>query len=126
MKRNLIRDISLVLNFVAIIAVIIGCLAFQSEINKLESENESLHHAINLLEVELLDEQGKPMTVHDAVSMPGTYYYIVKDANSLAILEPDVYMDRPVTEIGICDDTPNTLCLFIELDENEEPHIKQQ
>lgn len=65
------------------------------------------------------------MTVDDVVSKAGCDYFIVKDINSWAVLEPDVYMDREVVEINICDDTPNTLCLFIELGENEEPHIRK-
>ena len=64
-------------------------------------------------------------TVDDVVSMPSDFYFIVKDINSLSILEADVYMDREVVELAVCDDTANTLCIFIELEENEEPHIRK-
>jgi hypothetical protein len=65
------------------------------------------------------------MTVDDVVSKAGTDYFIVKEIDTWAVLEEDVYMDRPVTEINICDDTENTLCIFIDLADDEEPHIKQ-
>lgn len=67
----------------------------------------------------------REMTVDDVVSVAGCDYFIVKEIDTWAVLEEDVYMDRPVTEINICDDVEDTLCLFIDLDENEEPHIKQ-
>ena len=51
--------------------------------------------------------------------------YIVKDENSWCILEPSEYLREPVTEIAICDDTENTLCFFIYLDENEEKIIRK-
>ena len=66
------------------------------------------------------------MTVDDVVSIPGDFYFIVKDVNTLTILNEDVYMDREVVEIGICDDTENTLCIFIELNENETPKVRNR
>ena len=67
----------------------------------------------------------KVMTVDDVVSVAGTDYFIVKEIDSWAVLEEDVYMDRSVREINICDDMDNTLCIFIDLADDEEPHIKQ-
>lgn len=67
----------------------------------------------------------REMTVDDVVEKMGCDYFIVKEIDTLVVLEEDVYMDRPVMEINICDDVEDTLCLFIDLDENEEPHIKQ-
>ena len=65
------------------------------------------------------------MTVDDVISVASTEYFIVKDIDTWAILESDVYMEREVVEIAICDDMEDTLCLFIKLDENEEPHIRK-
>lgn len=65
------------------------------------------------------------MTVDDVVSKAGCDYFIVKEIDTWAVLEEDVYMDRPVTEINICDDTEDTLCIFIDLEDNEKPRIKQ-
>lgn len=65
------------------------------------------------------------MTVDEFVSLPGDFYYIVKDTGSWGVLESDVYMDREVVEIAVCDDTENTICLFIQLEENEEPHYRK-
>lgn len=70
-------------------------------------------------------ETEREMTVDDVVSVAGCDYFIVKEIDTWVVLEEDVYMDRPVTEINICDDVEDTLCIFIDLDENEEPHIKQ-
>lgn len=67
----------------------------------------------------------REMTVDDVVSKAGTDYFIVKEIDTWAVLEEDVYMDRPVTEINICDDTEDTLCIFIDLADDEEPRIKQ-
>ena len=67
----------------------------------------------------------REMTVDDVVEKMGCDYFIVKEIDTLVVLEEDVYMDRPVTEINICDDVEDTLCLFIDLDENEKPRIKQ-
>ena len=65
------------------------------------------------------------MTVDDVVSVAGTDYFIVKEIDTWAVLEEDVYMDRPVTEINICGDMEDTLCIFIDLADDEEPHIKK-
>lgn len=67
----------------------------------------------------------REMTVDDVVSVASTNYFIVKDIDTWAILESDVYMEREVVEIAICDDMEDTLCLFIKLNENEEPHIRK-
>lgn len=64
------------------------------------------------------------MTVDDVLEVAGTDYYIVKDVNTWVVLEDDVYMDREVVEINICDDVENTLCIFIELDEDETPRVR--
>lgn len=64
------------------------------------------------------------MTVDDVLEVAGTDYFIVKDVNTWAVLEDDVYMDREVVEINICDDVENTLCIFIELAEDETPRIR--
>jgi hypothetical protein len=66
----------------------------------------------------------KVITVDDVVSKAGCDYFIVKDVNTWAVLEEDVYMDREVVEINICDDTENTLCIFIELAEDETPRVR--
>jgi hypothetical protein len=65
------------------------------------------------------------MTVDDFVSLPGNFYYIVKAEGDFGVLESDVYMDREVVEVAVCDDTENTICLFIQLEENEEPHYRK-
>lgn len=75
----------------------------------------------NTVETEIVRE----MTVDDVVSKAGCDYFIVKEIDTWAVLEEDVYMDRPVTEINICDDTEDTLCIFIDLADDEEPRIKQ-
>lgn len=67
----------------------------------------------------------KNITVNDVVSISDTSAFIVKDINSWAVLDPDTYMHREIVKIAICDDAPDTLCLFIELGENEEPHIRK-
>ena len=64
------------------------------------------------------------MTVDEFVSLPGDFYYIVKAEGDWGVLESDVYMDREVVEVAVCEDTENTICLFIQLDENEEPHYR--
>ena len=64
------------------------------------------------------------MTVDEFVSLPGDFYYIVKAEGDWGVLESDVYMDREVVEVAVCDDTENTICLFIQLEENEEPHYR--
>ena len=64
------------------------------------------------------------MTVDEFVSLPGDFYYIVKAEGDFGVLESDVYMDREVVEVAVCEDTENTICLFIQLEENEEPHYR--
>lgn len=64
------------------------------------------------------------MTVDEFVSLPGDFYYIVKAEGDWGVLESDVYMDREVVEVAVCEDTENTICLFIQLEENEEPHYR--
>lgn len=64
------------------------------------------------------------MTVDEFVSLPGDFYYIVKAEGDWGVLESDVYMDREVVEVAVCEDTENTICLFIQLAENEEPHYR--
>ena len=65
------------------------------------------------------------MTVDEFVSLSGDFYYIVKAEGDWGVLESDVYMDREVVEVAVCEDTENTICLFIQLDENEEPHYRK-
>lgn len=65
------------------------------------------------------------MTVDEFVSLSGDFYFIVKAEGDWGVLESDVYMDREVVEIAVCDDTENTICLFIQLEENEEPHYRK-
>lgn len=70
-------------------------------------------------------EQESAMTVDEFVSLPGDFYYIVKAEGDFGVLESDAYMDREVVEIAVCEDTENTICLFIQLEENEEPHYRK-
>lgn len=65
------------------------------------------------------------MTVDDVVSRAGCGYFIVKEVDTLAVLNEDVYMDREVVEINICDDTKDTLCLFIDLNDNEPQRVRK-
>ena len=65
------------------------------------------------------------MTVDEFVSLPGDFYYIVKAEGDFGVLESDIYMDREVVEVAVCEDTENTICLFIQLEENEEPHYRK-
>ena len=65
------------------------------------------------------------ITVDDIVSKSGTDDFIIKDINSWAILDPLMYMHREVVEINICDDTADTLCLFIELAQDEVPYVRK-
>ncbi len=65
------------------------------------------------------------ITVDDVVNLAGCDYFIVKNIDTWAVLEEDVYMDREVVEINICDDVENTLCLFIKLDPNEKERIRK-
>ena len=59
MNKNLIRDISVTLNVIAIMVITLMVFTFKSEINTLESEIKCLEDATNMLQVELLDAQGK-------------------------------------------------------------------
>ena len=70
-------------------------------------------------------EQKSAMTVDEFVSLPGDFYYIVKAEGDFGVLESDVYMDREVVEVAVCEDTENTICLFIQLEENEKPHYRK-
>ena len=101
------------LTAVAIIAImLIACIIYGSVITRDEPQP-------------VVVEVTKEMTVDDVVSKAGCDYFIVKEIDDWSVLEEDVYMDRPVTEINICDDMENTLCIFIDLADDEEPHIKQ-
>lgn len=81
-------------------------------------------HTIDLEMQMITEPKEKVITVDDVVSKAGCDYFIVKDVNTWAVLEEDVYMDREVVEINICDDTENTLCIFIELAEDETPRVR--
>lgn len=70
------------------------------------------------------EPKANTMTVDEFVNLPGNFYYIVKAKGDCGVLESDVYMDREVVEVAVCDDTENTICLFIQLEENEEPHYR--
>lgn len=61
-------------------------------------------------------------TVDDVISRTSVPYFIVKEVDTLAVLNEDVYMDREVVEINICDDT---LCLFIDLAESETQRVRE-
>ena len=76
-------------------------------------------------EVALTEPTEITMTVDEFVSLPGDFYYIVKAEGDFGVLESDVYMDRKVVEVAVCEDTENTICLFIQLEENEEPHYRK-
>ena len=81
-------------------------------------------HVIDL-DVQMRTEpKEKAMTVDEFVSLPGDFYYIVKAEGDWGVLESDVYMDREVVEVAVCEDAENTICLFIQLEENEEPHYR--
>jgi hypothetical protein len=81
-------------------------------------------HTIDLEMQMITEPKEKVITVDDVVSKAGCDYFIVKDVNTWAVLEEDVYMDREVVEINICDDTENTLCIFIELAKDETPRVR--
>lgn len=88
-------------------------------------ECDNCGHVIDL-EVQMQTEpKEKTMTVDEFVSLPGDFYYIVKAKGDFGVLESDVYMDREVVEVAVCEDTENTICLFIQLEENEEPHYRK-
>ena len=65
-----------------------------------------------------------PLTVNEVLEM-SECGYIVKDLETWSVLEPTEYLDEVVVEIAVCDDTENTLCIFISLDENEERIIRR-
>jgi hypothetical protein len=81
-------------------------------------------HTIDLEMQMITEPKEKVITVDDVVSKAGCDYFIVKDVNTWTVLEEDVYMDREVVEINICDDTENTLCIFIELAKDETPRVR--
>jgi hypothetical protein len=54
------------------------------------------------------------MVVNDVITLTECDY-IVKDINTLIILDPNSYLDEEIVEIAICDDTENTLCIFVSL-----------
>ena len=82
-------------------------------------------HTIDLEMQMIAETKEKAMTVDEFVSLPGDFYYIVKAEGDWGVLESDVYMDREVVEVAVCEDTENTICLFIQLEENEEPHYRK-
>ncbi len=67
----------------------------------------------------------KTITVDDVVEKMGCDYFIVKNIDTWAVLESDVYMDREVVEINICEDAEDTLCVFIKLDPNEKEIVRK-
>ena len=71
------------------------------------------------------EKQEIAMTVDEFVSLPGDYYFIVKAKGDFGVLESDIYMDREIVEVAVCDDTPNTICLFIQLENEEQPHYRK-
>ena len=75
--------------------------------------------------VEPIPNEEIVMTVDEFVSLPGDFCYIVKAEGDFGVLESDVYMDREIVEVAVCEDTENTICLFIQLEENEKPHYKK-
>lgn len=82
-------------------------------------------HTIDLEMQMITEPTANTMTVDEFVSLPGDFYYIVKAEGDFGVLESDVYMDREVVEVAVCEDTENTICLFIQLEENEEPHYRK-
>lgn len=70
------------------------------------------------------DTQPQNIVVNDIITTTECDY-IVKDENTLIILDPNFYLDEKVTEIAICDDTENTLCIFISLPKNSEKIIRK-
>ena len=106
--ENKIVNIAIAIFFIMFIAIIV--------------RDQILDHRA---EVALTDSTEITMTVDEFVSLPGDFYYIVKAEGDFGVLESDVYMDREVVEVAVCDDTENTICLFIQLEENEEPHYRK-
>lgn len=66
-----------------------------------------------------------PTTTVQEIIENTTCDYIVKDVDTWSILEPTEYLNREVIEITDCEDTENTICIFIELKENEKRIIKK-
>lgn len=106
--ENKIVNIVVILFFVMVIAII--------------GRDHILDNRVE--EVPTLPTEEITMTVDEFVSLPGDFYYIVKAEGDWGVLESDVYMDREVVEVAVCEDTENTICLFIQLEENEEPHYR--
>ena len=66
-----------------------------------------------------------PTTTVQEIIENTTCDYIVKDVDTWSILEPTEYLNREVIEITDCEDTENTICIFIKLKENEKRIIKK-
>lgn len=64
------------------------------------------------------------MVVNDVITLTECDY-IVKDIETLIILDPNSYLDEKIVEIAICDDTENTLCIFVSLPKNSEKIIRK-
>ena len=95
-----------------IIVLIIGMIAMAIAISPTQT-------------IDTHQKQEVVMTVDEFVSLPGDFYFIVKAEGDFGVLESDAYMDREVVEVAVCEDTENTICLFIQLEENEEPHYRK-
>ena len=50
--------------------------------------------------------------------------YIVKDEITYSILEPKEYLNEEVTGLAVCEDTENTICIFVTI-EDEKLHIRK-
>ena len=70
------------------------------------------------------EPQTQEMVVNDVITLTECDY-IVKDIETLAILDPNSYLDEKIVEIAICDDTENTLCIFVSLPKNSEKIIRK-
>lgn len=103
----------------AIMAIIITAITFAGIFALIDGKGNEEPQPIPVTETEV------SMTVDEFVSLPGDFYFIVKDIDTWGVLEADVYMEREIVEVAVCDDTENTICLFIKLDENEEPHYRK-
>lgn len=82
-------------------------------------------HVIDTSVQMFAEPKAKVITVNDVVEKMGCDYFIVKNVDTWAVLEEDVYMDREVVEINICEDTEDTLCVFIKLDPNEKEIVRK-
>lgn len=129
-KRTAVITIALIL--AAVILLMVGEWRFIMHNQQLErGENATIYSTVfGVTDAYYVEENPTAqikagMTVDDVVSIASTDYFIVKDIDTWAILESDIYMEREVVEIAICDDIEDTLCLFIKLNENEEPHIRK-